>query len=231
MLAATLHNLLRDGRSGAALLPLASLARLPALLPLVRGRRLTDPDLLDDLAGLAQLCDEYGRTQTTFDEYAAEVRAGRLRWSPPHRNAAFWAENARRVVEHNGGELVRRLADILAGGGSGGKRGASSVAGGAAGGEQEGEEQEGEREEENGGRQQPQRQQQTASEDDRRQRYEMLAVACNDVRWLVKQAPELRGRLEKYGLKARVMALMTEPDEQVRWESLQAVGEWLRYHG
>jgi V-type H+-transporting ATPase subunit H len=31
------------------------------------------------------------------------------------------------------------------------------------------------------------------------------------------------------GLKVRVMGLMQEADESVRWESLRAVGEWLRY--
>jgi len=57
----------------------------------------------------------------------------------------------------------------------------------------------------------------------------VLAIACNDVGWLVKEAPEKRGQLEKLGVKARVMELMTDRDEGVRWESLRAVGEWLRY--
>ena len=58
---------------------------------------------------------------------------------------------------------------------------------------------------------------------------QVLAIACNDVGWLVKEAPEKRTVLEKLGLKARVMELMTDRDEAVRWESLRAVGEWLRY--
>lgn len=57
----------------------------------------------------------------------------------------------------------------------------------------------------------------------------VLAIACNDVGWLVKEAPEKRSQLEKLGVKARVMELMTDRDEGVRWESLRAVGEWLRY--
>jgi len=57
----------------------------------------------------------------------------------------------------------------------------------------------------------------------------VLAIACNDVGCLVKEVPERRSQLEKLGLKVRVMELMTEPDESVRWESLKAVGEWLRY--
>jgi V-type H+-transporting ATPase subunit H len=35
--------------------------------------------------------------------------------------------------------------------------------------------------------------------------------------------------LEKLGLKTRVMELMQEPDEAVRWESLNALSGWLRY--
>jgi V-type H+-transporting ATPase subunit H len=42
--------------------------------------------------------------------------------------------------------------------------------------------------------------------------------------------PEKRSQLEKLGLKARTMELMSESDESVRWESLRAVGEWLRYN-
>lgn len=58
---------------------------------------------------------------------------------------------------------------------------------------------------------------------------QVLAIACNDVGWLVKEVPEKRSQLEKLGLKGRVMELMAEADEGVRWESLRAVGEWLRY--
>ena len=58
----------------------------------------------------------------------------------------------------------------------------------------------------------------------------VLAIACNDVGNLVKEVPEKRSQLEKLGLKARTMELMSESDESVRWESLRAVGEWLRYN-
>ncbi|KAK2761561.1 H(+)-transporting V1 sector ATPase subunit H [Arachnomyces sp. PD_36] len=58
---------------------------------------------------------------------------------------------------------------------------------------------------------------------------QVLAIACNDVGNLVKEVPEKRVQLEKLGLKSRVMELMADSDETVRWESLRAVGEWLRY--
>ncbi|CAK7198649.1 H(+)-transporting V1 sector ATPase subunit H [Sporothrix eucalyptigena] len=57
----------------------------------------------------------------------------------------------------------------------------------------------------------------------------VLAIACNDIGALVREVPEKRSALEKLGLKTRVMQLMGESDEAVRWESLQALGGWLKY--
>ncbi|KAG7006685.1 hypothetical protein G7Y79_00013g034570 [Physcia stellaris] len=179
LLLSTLLNLLTPSQNRTTLLPLATTARLPALLTNLKGRHLTDPDLLDDLKSLTDLLAEYTSSQTTFDEYSAEVLNGHLRWSPPHRDAAFWRDNARRILDENAGEIPKKLAQIL------GK----------------------------------------AWEDDKK----VLAIGCNDVGCLVKEAPEKRGQLEKIGLKARVMELMADKDEGVRWESLRAVGEWLRY--
>jgi V-type H+-transporting ATPase subunit H len=173
----TLLNLLITNRP--TLLPAATLARLPALLQNIRSKHLADPDLVGDLNALIDMLEDYTATQTTFDEYAAELRAGHLRWSPPHRSPVFWAENARRILEQDKGELPRVLAGILA----------------------------------------------KEWENDK----QVLAIGCNDVACLVKEVPEKRSFLEKLGLKTRVMELMQDPNEQVRWESLRAVGEWLRY--
>ncbi|KAL9623117.1 MAG: hypothetical protein Q9160_002631 [Pyrenula sp. 1 TL-2023] len=177
LLLSTLYNLLTTNQT--TLVPAAVVARLPGLLGNLGGRHLTDPDLLEDLKVLTEMLDDYTKTQTTFDEYAAEVQTGRLQWSPPHRNPTFWRDNARRILESNQGELPKKLAEILS----------------------------------------------KSWEDDK----QVLAVACNDVGNLVKEVPEKRSQLEKLGLKARVMELMTESNEAVRWESLRAVGEWLRY--
>ncbi|KAF1915198.1 armadillo-type protein [Ampelomyces quisqualis] len=177
LLLSTLVNLLTTNRQ--TLLPTAVLARIPALLNSLKSRHLTDEDALEDLQSLNDLLEEYTKTQTTFDEYAAELKSGHLRWSPPHRNPTFWRENARRILEENKGELPRKLAEILA-----------------------------------------------RSWDNDKQ---VLAIGCNDVACLVKEVPEKRQQLEKLGLKGRVMELMQEADESVRWESLRAVGEWLRY--
>ncbi|KAL8303677.1 hypothetical protein RB597_004902 [Gaeumannomyces tritici] len=177
LLVSTLHNLLSANR--ASLLPVATLARLPGFLATLSSRQLTDPDLLEDLKQLREMVEEYMTTKTTFDEYAAEVRLGHLRWSPPHRSQAFWAENARRILEENNGEVVRQLADIMKKPWDGDKQ--------------------------------------------------VLAIACNDVGALVREVPERRSQLERLGLKTRVMELMGEADENVRWESLRALGGWLKY--
>ena len=57
----------------------------------------------------------------------------------------------------------------------------------------------------------------------------VLAIACNDVGCLVREVPERRYQLEKLGLKTRIMELMVDEDENVRWESLRALGGWLKY--
>lgn len=176
LILAILHNLLKTNR---ILLPVATFNRLPALLTNVKGRHLTDPDLLEDLQALIDMLDEYTRTQTTFDEYASEVRSGHLRWSPPHRNPQFWRENAKKILEAEKGVLPKKLAEILS----------------------------------------------KEWENDK----SVLEIACNDVGYLVKEVPEKRSHLEKLGIKARVMQLMADSDPAVRWESLRAVGEWLRY--
>lgn len=177
LLVATLDNLL--DKNPRTLLPTAVLARLPALLETLGGRQLTDPDLQEDLGRLRERLDEHARTKTTFDEYVAEVESGHLRWSPPHRSQMFWAENTRRILDHENGAVLRKISEIMA-----------------------------------------------KNWDNDKQ---VLAIACSDIGFLLREAPERRYQLEKHGLKRRVMELMQDPDENVRWESLRALGSWLKY--
>jgi V-type H+-transporting ATPase subunit H len=107
-----LYNLLSSNQK--TLLPAATLARLPTLLGNLNSRHLTDQDLLDDLKNLKDMLEEHTKTQTTFDEYASEINSGHLRWSPPHKSPTFWAENSRRILEHEKGELPKKLAEIMA---------------------------------------------------------------------------------------------------------------------
>lgn len=177
LLLATLNNLLSANQN--VLMPAALAAKLPSVLSNLKTRHLNDEDLLEDLDNLINMMDEYTSSQTTFDEYAAEIYSGHLRWSPPHKNADFWRENARRIIEADNGELCKKLAEIMS--------------------------------------------------KDWNNDKQVLAIGCNDVAFLVKECPEKRQDLEKVGLKARVMSLMQDENETVRWEGLRAVGEWLRY--
>ena len=111
LLVSSLYNILSTNRQ--TLLPTAVLAHLPALLQNLNARHLTDQDLLDDLKALSEMLDDHTKTQTTFDEYAAELISGHLRWSPPHRNPTFWAENARKILDYERGELPKKLAEIM----------------------------------------------------------------------------------------------------------------------
>jgi len=177
LLLGTLYNLLSYNKT--TLMPAALPAKLPAILKNLKTRHLNDEDLLEDLNKLSDMMDDYTSSQTTLGEYSAEVQSGHLRWSPPHKNADFWRENALKVIETDNGDLCKQLATILSKDWSSDKQ--------------------------------------------------VLAIGCNDVAFLVKECPEKRAALEKFGLKARVMALMQDENESVRWESLRAVGEWLRY--
>ncbi|KAF3917145.1 hypothetical protein ABW20_dc0109888 [Dactylellina cionopaga] len=57
----------------------------------------------------------------------------------------------------------------------------------------------------------------------------VLAVAAHDVGVLVKEVPEKRRVWDSLMVKTRVMGLMADSDPEVRYESLKAVQEFLRY--
>jgi V-type H+-transporting ATPase subunit H len=177
MILGTLNNILSANKD--TLLPGAIAVRLPAILQNLKTRQLADSDLQEDLENLSNLLEEYTSSRTTLETYTHELDSGHLRWSPPHKNADFWRENALSVITTENGAYLRKLAEILSKDWSSDKQ--------------------------------------------------VLAIGCSDVAFLVKQCPEKRSTLEKAGLKARVMALMQDENETVRWESLRAVGEWLRY--
>jgi V-type H+-transporting ATPase subunit H len=53
-----------------------------------------------------------GNAHRSFEEYAGELRSGKLEWSPMHRSEVFWKQNAQRLNEQNY-ELLRILARLL----------------------------------------------------------------------------------------------------------------------
>ncbi|BFZ64903.1 H(+)-transporting V1 sector ATPase subunit H [Saitoella coloradoensis] len=50
----------------------------------------------------------------------------------------------------------------------------------------------------------------------------VVGVACNDVKWFLREMPEGRKMLQELGTKQRVMELMQHPDAEVRFEALGA---------
>lgn len=44
----------------------------------------------DDVEVVYEKLNERVQDLSTFDEYAAEVRSGRLEWSPVHKSEKFW---------------------------------------------------------------------------------------------------------------------------------------------
>lgn len=72
----------------------------------------SDPELIDDVEYLIQVLQESVQDLSSFDEYATEVKCGRLEWSPVHNSEKFWRENAHRLNENNY-ELLKILISLL----------------------------------------------------------------------------------------------------------------------
>lgn len=76
------------------------------------GQKFEDPDILEDIEFLATTLNASVVDMSSFDEYATEVKSGRLEWSPVHQSEKFWRENAHRLNEKNY-ELLKILIRLL----------------------------------------------------------------------------------------------------------------------
>uniref|UniRef100_A0A914GX62 Probable V-type proton ATPase subunit H 2 n=1 Tax=Globodera rostochiensis TaxID=31243 RepID=A0A914GX62_GLORO len=81
-------------------------------LELMDAKKFDDPDLVEDIEFLSERLHASVQDLSSFDEYCAEVRSGRLQWSPVHKLEKFWRENAQRFNEKNF-ELIKILIKIL----------------------------------------------------------------------------------------------------------------------
>ncbi|EDW63805.1 V-type proton ATPase subunit H isoform X1 [Drosophila virilis] len=81
-------------------------------LSILEQRRIDDEDITADVEYLTEKLQNSVQDLSSFDEYATEVRSGRLEWSPVHKSAKFWRENAQRLNEKNY-ELLRILVHLL----------------------------------------------------------------------------------------------------------------------
>ncbi|XP_059609545.1 V-type proton ATPase subunit H isoform X2 [Phlebotomus argentipes] len=81
-------------------------------LSILEQRRFDDEDISSDVEFLTEKLQNSVQDLSSFDEYATEVKSGRLEWSPVHKSAKFWRENAQRLNEKNY-ELLRILVHLL----------------------------------------------------------------------------------------------------------------------
>lgn len=81
-------------------------------LDILEQRKVDDEDLHSDIEFLTEKLQASVQDLSSFDEYATELKSGRLEWSPVHKSAKFWQENAMRLNEKNH-ELLKILIHIL----------------------------------------------------------------------------------------------------------------------
>ncbi|CAG2166184.1 unnamed protein product [Oppiella nova] len=76
------------------------------------GQKFDDVDIKEDIDFLTEKLLASVQDLSSFDEYATEVKSGRLEWSPVHSSDKFWRENASRLNEKNY-ELLKILVRLL----------------------------------------------------------------------------------------------------------------------
>lgn len=110
---AALRNLLEkpEEKKNEAALSMIQCKLLP-VLSVLNGKTWVDEDIKEDVEFVYEKLNERVQDLSTFDEYAAEVRSGRLEWSPVHKSEKFWRENAQRLNEKNY-ELLKILTKLL----------------------------------------------------------------------------------------------------------------------
>jgi len=81
-------------------------------LSILEQRRFDDEDITGDVEYLTEKLQSSVQDLSSFDEYSTEVKSGRLEWSPVHKSAKFWRENALRLNEKNY-DLLRTLIHFL----------------------------------------------------------------------------------------------------------------------
>lgn len=81
-------------------------------ISILEQRKFDDEDIAADILFLNEKLQASVQDLSSFDEYATEIKSGRLEWSPVHRSGKFWRENASRLNEKNH-ELLRILIHLL----------------------------------------------------------------------------------------------------------------------
>ncbi|CAI8018615.1 V-type proton ATPase subunit H [Geodia barretti] len=111
---ATFRNLLEKPRQSVAEQFAAEMIHfkaVPVLNILVQQTK-DDVELQEDIVFLHERLNASLQDLSSWDEYAAEVKSGRLEWSPVHRSDKFWRENVMKLNENNH-EILKTLVLIL----------------------------------------------------------------------------------------------------------------------
>jgi len=86
--------------------------RLVKPLELLSNKKFDDDDINENIVLIKEKLEGNLEDVTSFDEYAVEIRSGRLSWTPVHQSEKFWVENAAKLNESNF-ELLRMLLRLL----------------------------------------------------------------------------------------------------------------------
>lgn len=70
-------------------------------LEILQGKKFSDPDIVEDIEFLEEKLNASVQDMSSFDEYATEIKSGRLEWGPVHSSEKFWRENADKLNEKN----------------------------------------------------------------------------------------------------------------------------------
>ncbi|KAM7302446.1 V-type proton ATPase subunit H [Ixodes scapularis] len=81
-------------------------------LEILQGKKFEDPDIVEDIEFLEERLNTSVQDMSSFDEYATEIKSGRLEWGPVHSSEKFWRENADKLNEKNY-ELLKILVHLL----------------------------------------------------------------------------------------------------------------------
>nr|CAG4643861.1 EOG090X044C [Lepidurus arcticus] len=87
-------------------------AKVLKQLSILQQHKFDDEDIVVDMEFLNEKLNASIQDLSSFDEYATEVKSGRLEWSPVHKSERFWRENAIRLTERNY-ELLKVLIHLL----------------------------------------------------------------------------------------------------------------------
>ncbi|CAF1488715.1 unnamed protein product, partial [Didymodactylos carnosus] len=87
-------------------------SRLVKPLELLSSKPYDDNDIKEDIELIKEKLEGNLSDVSSFDEYALEIRSGRLSWSPVHQSEKFWRDNATKLNDANF-ELIRMLLKLL----------------------------------------------------------------------------------------------------------------------